>query len=104
MTTTRNASADGQLQTPPDPAASAAPVVHVENPGAETLDPAQSVSYLQSIADNYSQYRATAPIPWGNALAFNAGDAVPADYPTLAQLLEDGLVEKITSSARSKRK
>jgi hypothetical protein len=64
--------------------------VQPENAAAETtpvgVDPAEAASYLASITDNYSQYRAVATIPWGNAIAFNIGDPVPADYPTLEQL------------------
>jgi hypothetical protein len=92
----------------PTPAAAAAPVVQPENvAAAETspvgVDPAEAASYLAAITHNYSQYRAVATIPWGNATAFAIGDPVPADYPTLEQLKADGLVEAVAQPAKSKR-
>jgi hypothetical protein len=91
----------------PTPAAAGGPVVQPENAAAETtpagVDPAEAASYLAAITHNYSQYRAAATIPWGNAIAFNIGDPVPADYPTLEQLKSDGLVEAVAQPAKSKR-
>lgn len=104
--TTTNASGGGQLQAPAaEPAANASPVIQPENPAPEgaDLDPQAQVSYLQAIQDNYSQYRATAAIPYGNALAFQAGDPVPADYPTINQLVADGLVERVAKPASARK-
>lgn len=90
----------------PTPAPAAAPVIRPENEPAETtpagVDPAAAASYLASITENYNQYRATATIPYGNAIAFNIGDPVNADHPSLEQFISDGLVEKLTKSARGK--
>lgn len=93
--------------TTPAPAV-AAPVVQPENTGAETrpqgVDPAAAASYIASITENYSQYRAVGTIPWGNAIAFNVGDPVNADHPALAQWLEDGLVEAVPGAKAGKRR
>lgn len=86
------------------PAPLASPVVTPENP--VPVDPAaveETRTYLQAIQDNYGQFRATGTIPWGNAIAFNRGDAVPADYPTLDQLVSDGLVERVAPAPRSRK-
>lgn len=87
--------------TPPQQVG-AAPIVQPENPPPGVTDGTPdgttvdgSLSYIDAIRENYSQFRATARIPWGNAIAFNPGDAVPADYPTLEQLLADGAVEAV---------
>lgn len=91
----------------PPAAAASSPVVQppsepvaAENPAQ--LDPAAASSYLASITDNYGQYRAVAQIPWGNVIAFNAGDPVNADHPALEQFVSDGLVEKVAKSGRGK--
>lgn len=89
-------------------AAAASPVVQPENAGAETtpagVAPEDAASYIAAIRENYSQYRAAAAIPWGNAIAFAAGDAVNADHPALARWLEDGLVEAVPGAKSSRRR
>lgn len=80
--------------TPDAPAAAAGPP-----PGPVEAEEARS--YLEGIRDNYSRYVATGPIPVGNALAANTGDAINADHPQLKQWLTDGLVE---DTAKGKKK
>lgn len=96
-------SSSSDTVTPPVPVG--APVVQPENVGAETtpagVAPEEAASYIASITRNYAQYRAVGTIPWGNAIAFNIGDAVNADHPALEQWLEDGLVEAVPGAKAS---
>jgi hypothetical protein len=88
------------VKNPPTPAQSAPEPLGAEaQPVGVTAE--ESRGYLEAIAHNYAQYVATGPIYFGNALAFNADDPVPADYPTIKQLLADGMVKAVKPAAKS---
>lgn len=53
----------------------------------------------QEIAE-YSTYRAIAPIPFGNTIAFQPGHPVPVSHVEQYRYDEQGLVEKLTGEAR----
>lgn len=59
------------------------------------MDADEAAAYEAAIAADYAQYVAVADVPWGNVLAFTAGDPVNADHPALQGWLAAGLVRAV---------
>lgn len=59
------------------------------------MDAEEAAAYEAAIEEDYAQYVAVANIPWGNVLAFAAGDRVNADHPALPGWLAAGLVRAV---------
>lgn len=62
-------------------------------PGPPDAQPA--ATYLETVADNYSKYVAVATVTYGNAIAAQPRDPIPADHPMLKQWVKDGIVEAV---------
>lgn len=56
--------------------------------------------YQKAVAEDYSQYRATAPIYFDGALAFAPGHAVPATHVKQYGYDKQKLVEKIPAGEK----
>lgn len=60
--------------------------------------PVTAEQYAQALADEYSQFVATAPIDIDGARAFNVGDPVPASHME-RQVVPADRVKKVTTKA-----
>lgn len=63
--------------------------------------PATAEDAIEANRKEYSQYVAAEPISFGTALAYNKGDAVPADNVRRHKYLDDGKVVKVGSKAHA---
>lgn len=61
--------------------------------------PATAEDAIEANRKEYSQFVASKDIKFGTALAFNKGDAVPADNVARHKYLEDGKVVKVGTKA-----
>jgi hypothetical protein len=113
---TRNSSSAGGAQDLPNPEAGSSPIAGAADatgtPGATGVEAAElptgaspevQASYMQSIQDNYSQYRAVTPLNVDGVRAFNPGDPVNADHPMLAEWVDGGGVEAVAKPASSRK-
>ena len=66
---------------------------------AAATAPATAEDAMAANRKEYGQYVAAEAIHFGTALAYNAGDAVPADNVTRHKYLETGQVVKVGSKA-----
>jgi ApbE superfamily uncharacterized protein (UPF0280 family) len=61
--------------------------------------PATAEDAIEANRKEYGQYVAAEPIYFGTALAYNPGDAVPADNVARHKYLDDGKVVKVGTKA-----
>jgi hypothetical protein len=90
----------------PQAATETAPAESTPGSGPVAIDPhlaavlsPEALKVRQDLLDDWSQWVAVVDIPYGNVLAYAAGDAVPASNVKRWQYDQQGLVAKRTTKA-----